>query len=39
MIPTFLRSIEASGLSQWMRDSQSLLAYPAVILGHTLGAR
>jgi hypothetical protein len=36
-IPTFLRSIEASGLSMWMRDSTSLWAYPMVILFHTLG--
>jgi hypothetical protein len=36
-IPTFLRSIEASSLSMWMRESQSLWAFPAVILLHTLG--
>jgi hypothetical protein len=37
VIPTFLRSIEGSGLSIWMRESQSLWAFPTVILLHTLG--
>jgi hypothetical protein len=32
-----LRTIEASGLSIWLRESPSLLAYPAVITVHTLG--
>jgi|SRR3990170_2332583 len=37
MLPEFLRTIEQSGLATWMRESSSLLAYPAVITLHTFG--
>jgi hypothetical protein len=37
VLPTFLRTIEATGLSIWLRESPSLLAYPAVITIHTFG--
>ena len=37
ILPTFLRTIEASGLSVWLRESPSLLAYPAFLAAHTIG--
>jgi hypothetical protein len=37
VLPTFLRAIEATGLSVWLRESPSLLAYPAILTAHTLG--
>jgi uncharacterized membrane protein len=33
----FLAAIEQSGLSVWVRESNSLLAYPGVLFLHTLG--
>ena len=33
----FLSAIEQSGLSVWVRESNSLLAYPGVLFLHTLG--
>src|SRR5207237_3004201 len=32
-----LEAIEASGISTWVRESRSLLAYPMVLTLHTLG--
>jgi hypothetical protein len=37
VLPLFLRSIEASGFSVWLRESPSLLAYPAFLAAHTIG--
>ena len=37
VLPLFLRSIEASGFSVWLRESPSLLAYPAILAAHTIG--
>ena len=37
VLPTFLQTIEASSLSVWLRESPSLLAYPAIITAHTIG--
>ena len=37
MVPEFVRTIEQSGLANWMRDSESYFAYPAVITLHTFG--
>ena len=37
LLPTFLRTIEASGFSVWLRESPSLLAYPAILAAHTIG--
>lgn len=37
MPPEFLRTIEQSGLAAWMRESDSFLAYPAIITLHTFG--
>src|SRR5229473_574931 len=33
----FLASIEHSGFSMWVRESNSLLAYPLVLFLHTVG--
>ena len=33
----FLRQIEESGLATWVRESNSLLAYPSVLFFHTIG--
>src|SRR2546427_11482156 len=33
----FLAAIEQSGFSVWVRESNSLLAYPGVLFLHTLG--
>src|SRR5438874_875164 len=33
----FLRSIEQSGFSTWIRESPSVWAYPTVLFLHTLG--
>ena len=37
LIPTLLRSIEASGLSAWMRESQSPSGLSGGHSSHTLG--
>ena len=37
VLPTFLHTIEASSLSVWLRESLSLLAYPAFLAAHTIG--
>jgi len=34
---TFLQWLEASALSTWLKESSSLLAYPAVLFLHTVG--
>jgi hypothetical protein len=33
----FLRSLEQSGFSTWVRESPSVLAFPTVLLLHTIG--
>jgi hypothetical protein len=33
----FLRAIEESGFSTWVRESSSVLAFPTVLLLHTIG--
>ena len=33
----FLRQLEESGLSTWVRETNSLLAYPGVLFLHTVG--
>jgi len=33
----FLLKLEESGLSKWVRESDSLLAYPGILLLHTIG--
>jgi hypothetical protein len=33
----FLQWLESSAFSTWLKESPSLLAYPAVLLAHTLG--
>ena len=33
----FLRQLEQSGFSSWVRESPSLLAYPTVLFLHTIG--
>src|SRR2546427_8811923 len=33
----FLRLIEESGFSTWVRESSSVLAFPSVLLLHTIG--
>lgn len=33
----FFAAIESSGLSTWVRESESLLAFPGVLVVHTLG--
>ena len=33
----FLQWLESSAFSMWMKESPSLLAYPAVLLAHTIG--
>ena len=33
----FLRWIEESGFSQWVREADSLFAFPGILLLHTLG--
>jgi hypothetical protein len=34
---SFLRLVESSGLSVWIRESDSLLAFPGILVLHTLG--
>jgi hypothetical protein len=34
---SFLRLVESSGLSIWIRESDSLLAFPGILVLHTLG--
>jgi len=34
---SFLRQIETLGLSVWIRESDSLLAFPGILILHTLG--
>jgi len=34
---TFLQWLEASAVSTWLKESSSLLAYPAVLFLHTVG--
>ena len=34
---SFFRQVEASGLSVWIRESDSLLAFPGILILHTLG--
>ena len=36
-VPEFLNTIEQSGLSTWIRESDSLFAYYFILLCHTLG--
>jgi hypothetical protein len=36
MMP-FFESLEATGISTWMRESPSVLAYPTVLLLHVMG--
>jgi hypothetical protein len=36
-LKTFLRAVELSGFSTWVRDSNSLWGYPTVLFLHTLG--
>jgi hypothetical protein len=33
----FFAAIETSGLSTWVRESESLLAFPGILVAHTLG--
>src|SRR5271167_3278248 len=33
----FLRAVELSGFSTWIRESQSIWAYPTLLFFHTLG--
>jgi hypothetical protein len=33
----FFRAIETTGLSTWIRESSSLLAFPGILIAHTLG--
>ena len=34
---SLFQRIEASGLSMWVRESQSLLAFPAILIVHAIG--
>jgi hypothetical protein len=34
---SLFRGIEATGLSVWVRESQSLLAFPAILIVHAIG--
>jgi hypothetical protein len=34
---SFFQQVEASGLSVWIRESDSLLAFPGILILHTLG--
>jgi len=34
---SFFQHLEASGLSTWIRESDSLLAFPGILILHTLG--
>jgi hypothetical protein len=36
-VPEFLRTIEQTGLSKWIRDSRSVFAYYFILLFHTIG--
>jgi hypothetical protein len=37
VLPSFLRVIEETGLSVWLRESPSPFAYPAILAAHTIG--
>ncbi len=36
-LPLFLRTIEETGISTWIRESPSLWAFPLILTAHTFG--